>query len=143
MMVTKGIRFINCDIGTCANGVCTGGAIFRVDQPYTGSSWLFNWCELTTHLPQLPVLYAEKQLCTMPAHAQAAVASCCCFCHGVSQCGVYGFRFRPSTLPVWWLCDMRCWLHAGWTRMAAWCARLPPASRRGPTLSPRTLTGEG
>lgn len=43
MMVTKGINCINCDYGNCANGVCTGGAFFRVDQPYTGSAWLFNW----------------------------------------------------------------------------------------------------
>lgn len=44
MMVTKGIRCINCDYGTCANGKCTGGAFFRVDQTYRGASWLFNWC---------------------------------------------------------------------------------------------------
>jgi len=43
MMVTKGIRCINCDYGTCANGKCTGGAFFRVDQTYRSSSWLFNW----------------------------------------------------------------------------------------------------
>lgn len=43
MMVTRGIKCINCDYGTCANGVCTKGAFFVVDQKYTGSAWLFNW----------------------------------------------------------------------------------------------------
>lgn len=43
MMVTKGIRCINCDYGTCSGGNCTGGAFFRVDQTYRGAQWLFNW----------------------------------------------------------------------------------------------------
>lgn len=49
-----------------------------------------------TYLSQLPVLYAVKQLCTMPAHAQAAVGNFRCFCHWVSQCVALGFiGFRP------------------------------------------------
>jgi hypothetical protein len=46
MMVTKGITCNNCDVGTCTglSGLtCTGGAFFRVDQTYRGSSWYFNW----------------------------------------------------------------------------------------------------
>ena len=45
MMVTKGIRCINCDYGTCSGSTCTGGAFFRVDQTYRGASWLFNWLD--------------------------------------------------------------------------------------------------
>jgi hypothetical protein len=65
MMVTKGIRCINCDYGTCANGVCTGGAFFRVDQPYTGAAWLFNWC-----VGCLLFVLRCKQLCTALVHAR-------------------------------------------------------------------------
>jgi hypothetical protein len=48
MMVTKGITCNNCDVGNCpagsTNGLdCTGGAFYRVDQTYRGSSWLHNW----------------------------------------------------------------------------------------------------
>lgn len=45
MMVTKDITCNNCDLGTCANGKCTGGAFFRVDQTYRSSSWFFTWLD--------------------------------------------------------------------------------------------------
>jgi hypothetical protein len=43
MMVTKGITCTNCDLGSCSGNSCSGGAFFRVDETYRGSSWLFNW----------------------------------------------------------------------------------------------------
>ncbi|KAF6266444.1 hypothetical protein COO60DRAFT_1669869 [Scenedesmus sp. NREL 46B-D3] len=46
MMVTKGITCSNCDMGRCSGSTCTGGAFFRVDETYRGSSWFFNWLDL-------------------------------------------------------------------------------------------------
>ena len=47
MQVTKGIRCINCDYGTCSstNNTCKGGAFFRVDLVDSGSSRMFNWLD--------------------------------------------------------------------------------------------------
>ena len=48
MMVSKGVRCINCDLGSCPAGSvdgrqCSGGAFFRVDRTNMGSVYYFTW----------------------------------------------------------------------------------------------------
>lgn len=57
MMVTRGIRCRNCDLGGCtgsgASRTCNPGALFRLDSTARGGSWYFNWLDQDGSLVRL------------------------------------------------------------------------------------------